>query len=86
MTFNNTIIFVEFLDISDTSLNVVRATLKAKTKGPVKLIDVTKHSSKAEPEFMLCLPEGAVFLDAFGHRSRPGDLKWSHKPQDFCKC
>jgi hypothetical protein len=77
--------FIEFLDISDTSLNSVRATLKARTKGPVKMIDVTKSSSKAEPEFMLCLPEVGVFIDAFGVRSRPGDFKWSHKPLDFSK-
>jgi CNH domain len=77
--------FIEFLDISDTSLNSVRATLKARTKGPVKIIDVTKSSSKAEPEFMLCLPEVGVFIDAFGVRSRPGDFKWSHKPLDFSK-
>jgi len=47
------------------------------------MIDVTKNSSKAEPEFMLCLPDVAVFLDSFGHRSRPGDFKWNHKPLDF---
>ncbi|XP_059479553.1 citron rho-interacting kinase [Neocloeon triangulifer] len=72
----------EFLDISDTSLSSVRVTLK-NTKGPVKLVDVTKSSAKAEPEFMLCMPEVAVFLDAFGHRSRPGDFKWAHKPLAF---
>ncbi|CAB3369572.1 Hypothetical predicted protein [Cloeon dipterum] len=73
----------EFLDISDISLSSVRVSLKNINNGPVKLIDVTRKSGKAEPEFMLCLPFMAIFLDSFGHRSRPGNFKWAHKPLAF---
>ncbi|KAF4517257.1 hypothetical protein B566_EDAN011642 [Ephemera danica] len=74
----------DFLNQADKSLNNVRTALKSKTApGTVSLLDITKKGPKAEPEYMLCLPDIAVFLDGFGSRSRPGDLKWSHRPQAF---
>lgn len=61
----------EFLDMSDQSLRPTKKYL------PLNVFRINSL------EFLLCFKECGVFVDEYGLRSRPEDLKWIHEPQGF---
>lgn len=61
----------EFLDLSDKSL---LHTLK------VQPMEAFKINSQ---ELLLCFNDFGIFVDEYGCRSRPDDIKWLRKPSGF---
>lgn len=72
----------EFLDPSDKSLAHVVFGAQQLHIYPVAILDVTR-SRTADPEYLLCFNVFGVFVDKFGQRTRPDDIKWSHLPLAF---
>uniref|UniRef100_UPI00358F69EE citron Rho-interacting kinase isoform X2 n=1 Tax=Myxine glutinosa TaxID=7769 RepID=UPI00358F69EE len=73
----------EFLDKTDQSL---ASALFASSyhSFPVAIIQIAGGSGALVPEeYLLCFHEFAIFVDAYGRRSRTEDLKWSRLPLAF---
>ncbi|KAG8236768.1 hypothetical protein J437_LFUL016882 [Ladona fulva] len=66
----------EFLDGSDPSLAYAVLGTHHLKSFPVAVLDIS--SSVTNPEYLLCFHEFAVFVDAYGRKTREEDVKWSH--------
>ncbi|XP_041956093.1 citron Rho-interacting kinase isoform X6 [Alosa sapidissima] len=70
----------EFLDKNDLSL--ASAVFAASAHSfPISIMQVS--SAPQKEEYLLCFHEFGVFVDSYGRRSRPDDLKWSRAPLAF---
>jgi RhoGEF, Guanine nucleotide exchange factor for Rho/Rac/Cdc42-like GTPases len=74
----------EFLDPSDKSLAHVVFAQQQLESYPVAILDVSKNRI-LDPEYLLCFNVFGVFVDKYGQRTRPDDIKWSHLPLSFGK-
>uniref|UniRef100_A0A8C2KP69 Citron rho-interacting serine/threonine kinase b n=1 Tax=Cyprinus carpio TaxID=7962 RepID=A0A8C2KP69_CYPCA len=70
----------EFLDKNDVSLASAVFTGSSHCF-PISIVQVS--STPQKEEYLLCFHEIGVFVDAYGRRSRPDDLKWSRLPLTF---
>uniref|UniRef100_A0A8C1P3F7 Citron rho-interacting serine/threonine kinase b n=1 Tax=Cyprinus carpio TaxID=7962 RepID=A0A8C1P3F7_CYPCA len=70
----------EFLDKNDVSLASAVFTGSSHSF-PISIVQVS--STPQKEEYLLCFHEIGVFVDAYGRRSRPDDLKWSRLPLTF---
>uniref|UniRef100_A0A671RXX0 Citron Rho-interacting kinase-like n=1 Tax=Sinocyclocheilus anshuiensis TaxID=1608454 RepID=A0A671RXX0_9TELE len=70
----------EFLDKNDVSLASAVFTGFSHSF-PICIVQVS--STPQKEEYLLCFHEIGVFVDAYGRRSRPDDLKWSRLPLTF---
>uniref|UniRef100_A0A671RUV9 Citron Rho-interacting kinase-like n=1 Tax=Sinocyclocheilus anshuiensis TaxID=1608454 RepID=A0A671RUV9_9TELE len=70
----------EFLDKNDVSLASAVFTGSSHCF-PISIVQVS--STPQKEEYLLCFHEIGVFVDAYGQRSRPDDLKWSRLPLTF---
>ncbi|XP_065104344.1 citron Rho-interacting kinase isoform X2 [Paramisgurnus dabryanus] len=70
----------EFLDKNDVSLASSVLTGSAHSF-PIAIVQVSSIPQKEE--YLLCFHEIGVFVDAYGRRSRPDDLKWCRMPLTF---
>uniref|UniRef100_A0A672PGI6 Citron rho-interacting serine/threonine kinase n=1 Tax=Sinocyclocheilus grahami TaxID=75366 RepID=A0A672PGI6_SINGR len=70
----------EFLDKNDVSLASAVFTGSSHSF-PISIVQVS--STPQKEEYLLCFHETGVFVDAYGRRSRPDDLKWSRLPLTF---
>uniref|UniRef100_A0A673J6C3 Citron Rho-interacting kinase-like n=1 Tax=Sinocyclocheilus rhinocerous TaxID=307959 RepID=A0A673J6C3_9TELE len=70
----------EFLDKNDVSLASAVFTGSSHSF-PISIVQVS--STPQKEEYLLCFHEIGVFVDAYGQRSRPDDLKWSRLPLTF---
>ncbi|XP_051950833.1 citron Rho-interacting kinase-like [Xyrauchen texanus] len=70
----------EFLDKNDVSLASAVFTGSSHSF-PIAIVQVS--STPQKEEYLLCFHEIGVFVDGFGHRSRPDDIKWSRLPLTF---
>ncbi|XP_052418568.1 citron Rho-interacting kinase isoform X4 [Carassius gibelio] len=70
----------EFLDKNDVSLASAVFTGSSHCF-PISIVQVS--STPQKEEYLLCFHEIGVFVDAYGRRSRPEDLKWSRLPLTF---
>lgn len=61
----------EFLDLSDQTLQSIC------NARPMEAFKINRQ------EFLLCFAECGVFVDEYGCRSRPNDIKWLRKPNGF---
>jgi hypothetical protein len=82
LVFPPTFFFSEFLDPSDKSLVHVIYGAQQLNIYPISILDVTS-SRTAEPEYLLCFNVVGVFVDKFGQRTRPDDIRWSLLPLGF---
>ncbi|XP_030621248.1 citron Rho-interacting kinase [Chanos chanos] len=70
----------EFLDKNDVSL--ASAVFAASSHCyPIAIVQVS--STPQKEEYLLCFHEFGVFVDAYGRRTRPDDIKWSRLPLSF---
>jgi citron Rho-interacting kinase len=72
----------EFLDPSDKSLAHVVFGAQQLHIYPVAILDVTRSRTE-DTEYLLCFNVFGVFVDKYGQRTRPDDIKWSHLPLGF---
>ncbi|TRY60554.1 hypothetical protein DNTS_026969 [Danionella cerebrum] len=70
----------EFLDKNDVSLASAVFTGTSHCF-PIAIVQVS--STPQKEEYLLCFHEIGVFVDSYGRRSRPEDLKWSRLPLTF---
>ncbi|XP_051508547.1 citron Rho-interacting kinase-like isoform X2 [Myxocyprinus asiaticus] len=70
----------EFLDKNDVSLASAVFTGSSHSF-PIAIVQVS--STPQKEEYLLCFHEIGVFVDGYGHRSRPDDIKWSRLPLTF---
>ncbi|XP_031426731.1 citron Rho-interacting kinase [Clupea harengus] len=70
----------EFLDKNDLSLASAVYAASAHSF-PIAIMQVS--STPQKEEYLLCFHEFGVFVDSYGRRSRPDDLKWSRAPLAF---
>ncbi|XP_059360227.1 citron Rho-interacting kinase-like isoform X5 [Carassius carassius] len=70
----------EFLDKNDVSLASAVFTGSSHCF-PISIVQVS--STPQKEEYLLCFHEIGVFVDAYGRRTRPEDLKWSRLPLTF---
>ncbi|KAF3696176.1 Citron Rho-interacting kinase [Channa argus] len=70
----------EFLDKNDVSL--ASAVFAASSHSfPIAIMQVASGMQKEE--YLLCFHEFGVFVDMYGRRSRPDEIKWSRLPLSF---
>ncbi|XP_051524289.1 citron Rho-interacting kinase-like [Myxocyprinus asiaticus] len=70
----------EFLDKNDVSLASAVFTGSSHSF-PIAIVQVS--STPQKEEYLLCFHEIGVFVNGYGHRSRPDDIKWSRLPLTF---
>ncbi|XP_063049678.1 citron Rho-interacting kinase [Engraulis encrasicolus] len=70
----------EFLDKNDLSLGSAMFAASAHSF-PIAIVQVS--STPQKEEYLLCYHEFGLFVDSYGRRSRPDDLKWTRAPLAF---
>ncbi|XP_062854955.1 citron Rho-interacting kinase isoform X2 [Trichomycterus rosablanca] len=70
----------EFLDKNDVSLASAMFTTSSYSF-PIAIMQISSTAQKEE--YLLCFHEFGIFVDAYGRRSRPDELKWSRLPLTF---
>lgn len=71
----------EFLDPSDVSLSHAVYAYK-KNIHPLEIIQ-TKTTCDKMIEYLLCYNGFGVFVDEYGQKSRPDDIKWTNHPSNI---
>ncbi|KAL2092757.1 hypothetical protein ACEWY4_012555 [Coilia grayii] len=70
----------DFLDKNDLSLASAMFAASAHSF-PIAIMQVS--STPQKEEYLLCFHEFGLFVDSYGRRSRPDDLKWTRAPLAF---
>lgn len=72
----------EFLDPSDMSLS--HAVYASKNSiYPLAIVQTRNLAENKIIEYLLCYDGFGIFVDEYGLRSRPNDVKWAHRPSQI---